>query len=73
MLILPDNSKLALPGDSFTCRVKLDLPLPVEEGAGFVIRDNGRTLGCGKVLKVIVGEARDVKRIKVNKRKARRV
>jgi translation elongation factor EF-Tu-like GTPase len=59
MLILPDNSKFALPGDFLNCRVKLDVPVPIEEGAGFVIREEGKTLGYGKVLKLIMENARE--------------
>ena len=53
MLILHINYKIALPGDCFKCRIKLDLPIPMKEGNGFVIREKGKTLGCGKILKVI--------------------
>jgi len=72
MLILPDNFKFALPGDFLNCRVKLDVPIPIEEGAGFVIREDSKTLGYGKVLKLIIGDTREIIHSAVE-RKMRRV
>jgi len=52
ILILPENAQVALPGDTLKCKAKLDVPIPLSEGNGFVIRENGKTVGCGKIEKI---------------------
>ncbi len=34
------------------CKVRLDVPVPMGEGKGFVLREGGATVGCGSVKKI---------------------
>lgn len=52
-LKLPGSIEMAMPGDSVTVEVELAQPLAVEKGLRFAIREGGRTLGAGKVTKVL--------------------
>ncbi|MEU7140117.1 elongation factor Tu [Nocardia sp. NPDC046473] len=47
---LPDDTRLAMPGDTVDLTVELGRPTPVEPGLGFAIREGGRTVGAGTVL-----------------------
>eukprot|EP00798_Chlamydomonas_sp_ICE-L_P008545 gene8545-33976_t len=50
---LPEDTPMVMPGDNFRCNVELALPIAIEEGLRFAIRDSGRTVGAGVVTKVI--------------------
>eukprot|EP00955_Chlamydomonas_euryale_P062338 358353-Chlamydomonas_euryale.AAC.3 len=40
-----------MPGDNFRAKVELALPVAMQEGLRFAIRDSGRTVGAGVVTK----------------------
>ncbi|HDN80265.1 MAG: elongation factor Tu, partial [Chloroflexi bacterium] len=42
-----------MPGDNVNLRVKLIVPVAVEVGSRFAIREGGRTVGAGVITKII--------------------
>jgi elongation factor Tu len=50
---LPEGREMVLPGDNVTIKVKLIVPVAMQEGLRFAIREGGRTVGAGQVTKVI--------------------
>jgi len=50
---LPEGIEMVMPGDNVKMVVKLIVPIAMEEGLRFAIREGGRTVGAGVVAKVI--------------------
>ena len=50
---LPSGVEMCMPGDNVEMTVELIHPVAMEEGLGFAIREGGRTVGSGKVDKII--------------------
>ncbi|MER3395382.1 MAG: elongation factor Tu [Acidimicrobiia bacterium] len=50
---LPEGTEMVMPGDHIEMRVELIQPIAMEEGLRFAIREGGRTVGAGRVVKVI--------------------
>jgi elongation factor Tu len=50
---LPEGVEMVMPGDNVQLRVKLIVPVALEEGSRFAIREGGRTVGAGVLTKVI--------------------
>jgi elongation factor Tu len=50
---LPDGTEMVMPGDNISITVELIVPIAMEEGLRFAIREGGRTVGAGVVSKVI--------------------
>jgi elongation factor Tu len=50
---LPDGVEMVMPGDNITMGVSLIHPIAMEEGLRFAIREGGRTVGAGVIVKVI--------------------
>jgi len=50
---LPEDVKMVLPGDNVTMTVELQKPIAMEEGLRFAIREGGRTVGAGVVVRII--------------------
>ena len=50
---LPEGTEMCMPGDNVEMTVELIHPVAMEEGLGFAIREGGRTVGSGKVAKII--------------------
>jgi elongation factor Tu len=50
---LPESKEMVMPGDNTEMTVELIQPIAMEEGLGFAIREGGRTVGSGKVIKII--------------------
>jgi elongation factor Tu len=42
-----------MPGDNTTMKVELIHPIAMEEGLRFAIREGGRTVGAGRVTKIV--------------------
>ena len=53
VITLPEGTEMVMPGDNTTISVELIQPIAMEEGLGFAIREGGRTVGSGRVTKVI--------------------
>ena len=50
---LPEGIEMCMPGDNVEMTVELIHPVAMEEGLRFAIREGGRTVGSGKVAKII--------------------
>ena len=50
---LPEGTEMVMPGDNTEMTVALIQPIAMEEGLGFAIREGGRTVGSGRVTKII--------------------
>ena len=50
---LPANVEMVMPGDNIKMDVNLIVPIAMEEGVRFAIREGGRTVGAGVVTKII--------------------
>ena len=50
---LPEGTEMVMPGDNTEMTVELIQPIAMEEGLGFAIREGGRTVGSGRVTKII--------------------
>jgi elongation factor Tu len=50
---LPEGTEMVMPGDNMAMTVDLKSPIAMEEGLRFAIREGGRTVGAGRVTKVI--------------------
>ena len=52
-IMLPEGVEMVMPGDNVEITVKLITPVAMNEGLQFAIREGGRTVGAGQVIKVI--------------------
>jgi elongation factor Tu len=50
---LPEDVKMVMPGDNIKMVVELIVPIALEDGTRFAIREGGRTVGAGVVTKII--------------------
>jgi elongation factor Tu len=50
---LPEGTEMCMPGDNTTMTVELIHPIAMDEGLRFAIREGGRTVGAGRVTKII--------------------
>jgi elongation factor Tu len=53
VITLPEGTEMVMPGDNTEMTVQLIQPIAMEEGLGFAIREGGRTVGSGRVTKII--------------------
>ena len=53
VITLPEGTEMVMPGDNTDMKVELIQPIAMEEGLKFNIREGGRTVGAGRVTKVI--------------------
>jgi elongation factor Tu len=49
---LPSGMEMVMPGDNVEMGVELIVPVAIEDGLRFAIREGGRTVGSGVVVKV---------------------
>lgn len=49
---LPADVEMVMPGDNINMTVSLMVPIAMEEGVRFAIREGGRTVGAGVVVKI---------------------
>uniref|UniRef100_A0A7C4M075 Elongation factor Tu n=1 Tax=candidate division CPR3 bacterium TaxID=2268181 RepID=A0A7C4M075_UNCC3 len=52
-VILSEGVEMVMPGDTAKLTVKLIVPVAIEEGMKFAIREGGKTVGAGVVTKII--------------------
>ena len=50
---LPSGTEMVMPGDNVEMTVQLGKPIAMDEGLRFAIREGGRTVGAGRVIKII--------------------
>jgi elongation factor Tu len=51
-IALPEGTEMVMPGDNIEMTVQMIAPIAMEEGLRFAIREGGRTVGAGRVIKV---------------------
>ena len=52
IISLPEGTEMCMPGDNVEMDVELITPIAIEEGLRFAIREGGRTVGSGVVIKI---------------------
>jgi elongation factor Tu len=52
-ITLPSGTEMVMPGDTTEMTVELGKPIAMEEGLLFAIREGGRTVGSGRVTKIL--------------------
>jgi elongation factor Tu len=52
-VVLPEGTEMAMPGDNTEMMVRLIAPIAMTEGLRFAIREGGRTVGAGRVIKIL--------------------
>jgi elongation factor Tu len=50
---LPEGTEMCMPGDNTEMKVTLIAPIAMDEGLRFAIREGGRTVGAGSVIKIL--------------------
>jgi elongation factor Tu len=50
---LPEGVEMVMPGDNITMDIKLIVPVALEQGSKFAIREGGRTVGAGVITQII--------------------
>ncbi|GAB2924023.1 elongation factor Tu [Micromonospora polyrhachis] len=53
VVTLPEGTEMVMPGDNTSMTVKLIQPIAMEDNLRFAIREGGRTVGAGRVTKII--------------------
>jgi elongation factor Tu len=53
VVTLPEGTEMVMPGDNTDIVVKLIQPVAMDEGLRFAIREGGRTVGAGRVTKIV--------------------
>jgi elongation factor Tu len=53
VVTLPDGTDMVMPGDNVDITVKLIQPVAMDDGLRFAIREGGKTVGAGRVTKII--------------------
>jgi elongation factor Tu len=53
VVTLPEGTEMVMPGDNTNMKVDMIQPIAMEEGLRFAIREGGRTVGAGRVTKII--------------------
>ncbi len=52
-IALPEGREMVMPGDNVTITVDLIMPVALNKGLRFAIREGGRTVGAGQVLEIL--------------------
>jgi len=53
VVTLPEGTEMVMPGDNTSMTVQLIQPIAMEDGLKFAIREGGRTVGAGRVVKIL--------------------
>jgi len=53
VVYLPEGKDMVMPGDNTEMRVELIQSIAMEDGLRFAIREGGRTVGAGRVVKIL--------------------
>jgi elongation factor Tu len=51
-IALPENVEMVMPGDNVVMKVELIIPVALEQGSQFAIREGGLTVGAGVITKI---------------------
>ncbi|KKR72665.1 MAG: Elongation factor Tu [Microgenomates group bacterium GW2011_GWC1_41_8] len=52
-ITLPKGTEMVMPGDNITMDVELTVPVALEKGLRFAIREGGRTVGAGVITEIV--------------------
>ena len=52
-ITLPEGVEMVMPGDNVKMKVKLIVPVALEDGSRFAIREGGLTVGAGVITKIL--------------------
>ena len=52
-ITLPEGTEMVMPGDNTVMTVELGKPIAMDDGLLFSIREGGRTVGSGRVVKIL--------------------
>ncbi len=52
-ITLPEGREMVMPGDNVTISVTLIVPIAMDKGLRFAIREGGRTVGAGQVIEIV--------------------
>ena len=52
-IVLPEGREMVMPGDNVTITVNLIVPVAMDKGLRFAIREGGRTVGAGQVTEIV--------------------
>ena len=50
---MPEGTEMVMPGDNVELSIELIVPIAMEQGLRFAIREGGRTIGAGAVSEII--------------------
>jgi elongation factor Tu len=50
---LPDGVEMVMPGDNITMEIELIVPVALEQGLRFAVREGGRTVGAGVITEIL--------------------
>ena len=53
VVTLPEGTEMVMPGDRTDMSISLIQPIAMEDGLKFAIREGGRTVGAGRVTKIL--------------------
>ncbi|MGQ0848484.1 MAG: elongation factor Tu, partial [Actinomycetota bacterium] len=53
VVTLGEGTQMVMPGDNTQMSVELISPIAMDEGLRFAIREGGRTVGAGRVTKIL--------------------
>jgi elongation factor Tu len=53
VVTLPEGVEIVMPGDNVTFEIELIVPIAMEKGLRFAIREGGRTVGAGTVTEIL--------------------
>src|SRR6187399_2394506 len=56
LVTLPEGAEMVMPGDNVSLEIELITPIACEEGLRFAIREGGKTVGAGVVVKILPDE-----------------
>jgi len=51
-LTLPQDVEMVMPGDNVSLNIELHTPIAMEEHMKFAIREGGKTVGAGRIIKI---------------------
>jgi elongation factor Tu len=52
-VFLPEGTEMVMPGDTVSVKVSLIAPIAMDEKQRFTVREGGKTVGAGAVIKII--------------------
>ncbi len=53
VITLPEGVEMVMPGDNVNLEVELIVPVALEQGSKFAIREGGLTVGAGVITKIL--------------------